>query len=58
MKKWYNCELNREEYEKFRVFLKENGIKYEPSGCGNLVHVEMYMDQYEYEITENFLCSL
>ena len=49
MRVWKNVELSRERYEKFRSFLKENDIKYEPSGCGNLTHVEVYVNSEEEE---------
>ena len=58
MKKWYACEVSKDDYSKLRVFLKENNIRYEPSACGDLVHVEVFIDSREFEITERFLYSL
>lgn len=58
MKKWYCCELCKADWEKFRIFLKENGIRYEASGCYNLVHIEVYEDPREFEMSENFLYAL
>lgn len=58
MKKWYACEVSKDDYSKLRVFLKENNIRYEPSACGDLVHVEVFIDAREFEITERFLYSL
>ena len=58
MKKWYACEVKAEDWNKLRVFLKENKIRYEVSACGDLVHVEVFIDSREFEITERFLYSL
>ena len=58
MKKWYSCELNQADWVKFRSFLKENSIKYEASGCGSLVHIEVYADPREFEMSERFLYNL
>lgn len=47
MKKWYNIELTREEWEEFRWILKRDGEevgepwKYEASGAGELIHIEI-----------------
>lgn len=37
----YSIELPRNEWELFRVILKVQDIPYEPSECGDLVHVEI-----------------
>lgn len=38
--KWYSVELTRAEYEYLKPFL--SGHQYEPSQCGELVHLEVY----------------
>ena len=58
MRKWLNVELSKSEWEKTRVFLKENAIKYEASGCGSNVHIEMYVNTEETDMINNFLDSL
>ena len=42
MKKWFSMELTRIEWAGIRPILKELGCSYETSGCGMLVHVEVY----------------
>lgn len=55
-KKWYNIELEPEyEAPTFRKWLKEEGIKYEASGAGELVHFEVYMDVNEKADANEFL---
>lgn len=46
-RKWVNTELPKEDWEKLRKFIKQQGYKCEPSGAGNLVHVEMYLNPEE-----------
>ena len=47
MRKWLNCELSKMEWEKARVFLKSNNIRYEVSGCGSGIHVEVFANDNE-----------
>ena len=42
MEKWFSMELNAVEWAGIRPILKSLGCKYEASGCGMLVHVEVY----------------
>lgn len=42
--KWYNTELDRKYANKLIEYLKENNIKYEPSECGIMTHIEIYTD--------------
>ena len=50
MNKWYgNVDLNKADAEKFRKFLKENSINYEPSDAYPLVHFEVLVDSDETE---------
>ena len=55
MKRWLNTELSKKEWEKTRVFLKANNIKYEASGVGSMVHVEVYADDKEVNAINTFL---
>ena len=38
MKKWFNVELNERDAVKMKEFLTKKGIKFETSGCFELVH--------------------
>lgn len=58
MKRFYNAELNKEDAEKLKAFLKENGIYFEPSACYNLVHFEIKADEMELEMVNKFLAEL
>ena len=42
MEKWYSMELTETEWASIRPILKKVGCRYETSGCGSLVHVEVY----------------
>ena len=43
MKKWYNIELNQKDAERLQEFLYETDIRFEISGCFDLVHFEIEM---------------
>lgn len=49
--KWYNIEIpyNTREYinraDRFKEWLADSGIKFEPSAAGNMVHFEIYLDK-------------
>lgn len=58
MKTFYNVELNKTDAEKLKVFLKENGIYFEPSECYNLIHFEVKADKTELEKVNAFLENL
>lgn len=58
MKHFYNVELNKEEAEKLKAFLKYNGIYFEPSECYNLIHFEVKADETELEKVNKFLAEL
>lgn len=53
-----STELLPAEADKFKVFLRENGIKAESSGCYNLVHFEVYVNEQENKLCNNFLSNL
>ena len=58
MKHFYNVELNAEQAEELKVYLKENNIYFEPSACYNLIHFEVKMDNEEFEKVNKFLEGL
>ena len=58
MKKWYNVELNKDEAEKMKAYLKANGIYFEPSSCYNLIHFEIKADEAEVKKVSAFLETL
>ena len=58
MRKYCNVELNKEDAEKLKVFLKRNGIYYEPSACYNLIHFEIKVDEAEFKMVDDFLEAL
>lgn len=45
MKKWFNVELNERDAVKMKAFLTEKGIKFETSGCFELVHFEILLEK-------------
>ena len=58
LKKYYSVELNQKIADKFKVFLKQNNIYFEPSACYNLVHFEVKVDEKELKKVNNFLDTL
>lgn len=58
MKNFYNVEINKEDAEKFKAYLKENGIYFEPSSCYNLIHFEVKVDETELKKVNEFLETL
>lgn len=55
MRKFYNVELNKDKAEKLKVYLKENGIYFEPSACYDLIHFEIKVDEAELKMVNEFL---
>lgn len=58
MRKYYNVELNKEDAEKLKVFLKRKGIYFEPSSCYNLIHFEIKVNETELKMVDDFLEAL
>lgn len=56
--KWYNISLTKDEYAKFRKFLKENGYKYEPSEEGQNTYVKVYLTKADADKINKFLDSM
>lgn len=47
MASWKNVVLTREEWDKFRPYVKANGYRYEPSGYYDKVYVSMWLTEQE-----------
>lgn len=58
MKNFYNVELNKEDAEKLKAYLKANGIYFEPSSCYNLIHFEIKVNAEELKQVNGFLEKL
>ena len=58
MKHFYNVELNKEDAEKLKAYLKAKGIYFEPSSCYNLIHFEVKVDDTELKMVNAFLENL
>lgn len=58
MKNFYGVELNKEDAEKLKAYLKANGIYFEPSACYNLIHFEVKVDDKELKMVNDFLENL
>lgn len=57
--KWYNVELHPISAELFKDFLHEKGIRFETSGCFDLVHFEVYIyDEKQIDDINSFLYFL
>ena len=58
-KKYTSVELNPGAEEMaFKAFLRQHKIKAESSGCFNLVHFEILVDEVERELCDEFLARL
>lgn len=55
---WLNVELTLDESVVFKKFLDFHHIKYESSECYNMIHIEVYVDEWESELCDNFLMNL
>ena len=58
MEKYYSVELNKDDAEELKTFLKSNGIYFEPSSCYNLIHFEIKVDEVELKRVSDFLENL
>lgn len=48
MNKWYNLDIDKENFELLKVILKEKYIKYEVSGAESfLLHLKVLCNEYE-----------
>ena len=56
MKRWYNVELTKKDWELFQIFLKTEGYKYEASGIRkNWVHIEVFATAEDVEKMDKYL---
>lgn len=58
MKEYYSVELNKDDAEKLKAYLKAEGIYFEPSSCYNLIHFEVKVDDAELNKVNAFLENL
>lgn len=58
MKHFYSVELNKEDAEKLKTYLKAEKIYFEPSSCYNLIHFEVKADEVELNKVNAFLENL
>lgn len=57
--KWYNIELDDIRAVLLKDFLCNHGIRFESSGCYNLVHFEIFItNQFDLNSVECFLILL
>ena len=56
--RWYNVELIVEKADRFKDWLREQNIYFEPSSAGNLIHFECLMTLIQRDRTNEFLKEL
>jgi len=57
--KWYNIELKLLSAEVLKEYLRNNGIRFESSGCFDLIHFEIFVtSQQIFDSIERFLIFL
>lgn len=54
-RKWYSVELNQKEAEKFKEYLENAIIKFEISGCFELIHFEIKLDSTEVYVVNKWM---
>ena len=57
-RRWVNVNLSQESAVEFHKELRNKGIRYESSGCGHLVHFEVYASDEESTQLNDFLSNL
>lgn len=58
MRKFYSVELDNAKAERFKVYLRANGIYFEPSACYNLIHFEVKLNEEELKMVNAYLENL
>jgi len=58
MKLYKNVELDKNDAEKLKTFLKLNKMKFETSECENLIHFECLVNKFEEIKINEFLDTL
>ena len=54
-KAWYNVELNKEQADIFKDYLRKARVYYEPSEVGLMIHFECLMTREECNFADDFL---
>lgn len=57
-RRYYNVELSHVDAFKLKWFLSEHHIKYESSECDNLIHFEIYCDDFEKDIIDSYISMI
>lgn len=57
-RKWVNTELTQNEWSQLRPYLIKNGYKFEPSGAGDMVHIECYLNDAEINKVDKFIDTI
>lgn len=52
---WLSAEMDKDLAEKFKGYLRELGLKYEPSEVGNLVHFEVHVTHEEAKVANEWI---
>jgi len=55
---WYSVNLPKERADKFRVFLRTLGVRYEPSEDGDTIHFAVFASGNERVSCDRFLSSM
>lgn len=55
MRRWLNTDVTRTQAELLGAFLYENDIEFESSECYDLVHFEIFVNEYEEDAINNFI---
>lgn len=54
-KVWYSIDMTKEKAEKFKLYLRDHDIQFEPSECYNLIHFECFMTEKELDLANEWL---
>ena len=55
---WYSVELQKNIANEFKLYLRDKGIKYEPSEAYNLIHFQCFMTEKELYFANQWLRGL
>ena len=55
MKQWYGTEMNKDEAELFKKYLRDRDIPYEASGVCQLIHFECCMTDDEAKAADEWI---
>lgn len=54
-RRWYGFEMSKRDAEKFREYLTDSGIYFEPSSAYNIIHFECKMSNEELYFAEQWI---